>query len=423
MEIGEMKLNRRFALSIIIIISTLVLACQCQLPSIFLRPTPTPTFTPTPPPEPLPPQVVQVVPAQGEEQPLDAPVQLVFDQPMDAESVEEAFTIEPAVVGKFEWPSPRTMLFEPAGKGFDRATRYTVTVQDQARSEEDLALESPVQFRFATVGFLEVAAVQPAGDTVEVATDAVVTVLFNRPVVPLTAIEDQGNLPQPLTFVPPVSGQGEWLNTSIYRFAPDQGFDPATSYKARVAAGLADTTGGVLAEDFTWEFTTIMPAVVATYPDASTEYVSTEPAIHVAFNQPMDRPSAEAALELSDLSTGEVIEGAFEWHTQGLVVPRGDTYEPYQWSWGAGEGPERVGVETMSFVPGLPLDFDTTYRVRLAAGAGGATGRAGTDQEYNWVFTTIEYPRIVITDPVDGEQRADPRDGLEIGRTSCRERV
>ena len=47
--------------------------------------------------EPLPPQVVQVTPAPGEEQPLDAPLQLVFDQPMDSSSVQAAFTIEPAV--------------------------------------------------------------------------------------------------------------------------------------------------------------------------------------------------------------------------------------------------------------------------------------------------------------------------------------
>ena len=123
-----MKLDRRFLLSIVIIVSTLAMACQCQLPSIFLRPTPTPTFTPTPPPEPLPPQVVQVVPERGEEQPLDAPLRMVFDQPMDQESVEAAFTIEPAIAGEFEWPSARTMQFKPLSRGFKRATKYTVTV-------------------------------------------------------------------------------------------------------------------------------------------------------------------------------------------------------------------------------------------------------------------------------------------------------
>ena len=404
------------ALSVTVVISTLLSAC-CVGP-LTERPTPaTSTATPAelaPPAEPLPPQVTQVTPARGEEHPLEAPVQLVFDQPMDAASVQAAFAIEPGIRGSIEWPTDRLMQFAPAGEGFDRATRYTVTVGEEALSRRGLQLESPVQFRFTTVGFLEVATVDPTEDTVEVATDATVTVLFNRPVVALTAIEDQSNLPQSLTFVPPVLGKGEWLNTSIYVFAPDEGFEPATTYRARIAGGLSDTTGGVLAEDFTWEFTTILPAVVATHPDADTIYVSTEPTIHVAFNQPMDRASTEAAFELKNARTGQVIEGTFEWHDGGLVLPQRHTYEPYQWSWSRGEGPERAGAQTMSFPPDQPLDFEATYRAMVARGAMAAGGDVGTRRSHQWVFDTIAYPQIVSTDPMDGEERANPWGDLEI---------
>ncbi len=413
-----MKPNTRHFItfvSILAILSTLLAACR----AIPQPATPTPATTPTTP-APLPPQVIQVSPARSEEQPLDAPVQLVFDQPMEPASVQAAFTVEPATGGDFEWPTPRIMQFKPARKGFERATRYTVALKKNARSQAGLMLEAPVQFHFTTVGFLEVTAVQPAEGTTEVATDAIVTVLFNRPVVPLTGIEDQDNLPQPLTFVPPVRGKGEWLNTSIYIFTPNEneGFEPATTYKARVAAGLTDTTGGVLADDFTWEFTTVMPAVVATHPDADTVYVSTEPAIHVAFNQPMDREFAEAAFELKSLVTGEVVVGTFEWHDEGLIQPRGYAYEPYRWSWSRGEGPERVGVETMSFTPSQPLDFSTAYKASVARGAKGTKGGAGTQKPYVWTFDTIDYPRIVNTDPADGDQRADPWGGLEIAFSS-----
>jgi len=401
--------------TLFIILITLTLACQCPLSSLFGRPTPTPKpSTPPPPPEPLPPQVIQVMPERGEEQQLEAPIQLVFDQAMDAETVEAAFTIEPHVSGTFEWPSERVMLFEPSGSGFERATKYTVTIKRGALSAKALPLDEPVQFHFTTVGFLEVASVQPADGVTEVATDGTVTVLFNRPVVPLTAIENLSDLPQPLTFEPEVSGTGEWLNTSIYLFTPDEGFAPATTYTARVAAGLEDTTGGVLTEDFTWEFTTIMPAVVGTYPGAGTIYVSPEPTICAAFNQPMGRGSAEVAFELKNLSTGETVPGTFEWHDDGLILSRRHTYEPYQWSWDSGAGPERVGVETMCFTPGRPLDFSTTYLATVAAGARSATGEAGTSSPYEWLFDTIAYPRIVGTSPADGDRHANPRNGLEI---------
>ncbi|MCP4536321.1 MAG: hypothetical protein GY832_04170 [Chloroflexi bacterium] len=410
------KQNAVTLISILVIIGSVILACRFgPPPPPPTTPTTPPTLTPTPTPlPPLPPQVIQIAPARGEELALDAPVMLVFDQPMDADAVEDAFTIEPAVPGKFEWISPRMVQFTPSGKGFDRASEYTIALKEQARSEAGLKMDTQVQFHFSTVGFLEVTAVQPAEDSTEIASDAAVTVLFNRPVVPLTAIEDQDNLPQPLTFVPPVRGEGQWLNTSIYTFTPDEGFEPATTYQARVAAGLDDTTGGLLADDFVWEFTTLMPAVVATIPENDTIYVDTEPTIHVAFNQPMDHASAEAGFELQNMRNREAIPGTFEWHDQGLVLPGGHTYEPYQWSRSRGQGPERVGVETMSFTPDQPLDFAETYRAVVAADTQGAKGQAGTLYPRSWVFNTIAYPTIVRSDPADGEQNADPWGGLEI---------
>ncbi len=431
-----MKLNKQSfvrLISILIILSTLLSACQLGLQPMAItgvsetastgNPEKSPASIPkgqaaeptlTPSPEPLPPYVIQVTPVPGEEQPLDAPLQVVFDQPMDANSVQAAFSIAPAVAGDFEWPLPHVMRFRPEETGFERATRYTATLEESARSQAGLPLREAMQFRFDTVGFLEVTAAQPADGTSEISTDAVVTVLFNRPVVALSAIEDQDNLPQPLTFVPPVRGEGQWLNTSIYTFTPDEGFEPATAYKARITAGLEDTTGGMLGDDFTWEFTTMMPAVVASYPGPDTQYVSTEPTIHVAFNQPMDHGSAEAAFELKNLSTGQIIEGDFEWHDEGLPQPEGNIYEPYAWSWSRGEGPERVGVETMSFTPSESLDFLQAYQATIAEGATGATGQAGTQTTYKWTFETIDFPRIVNTFPKDGEQKADPWGGLEV---------
>jgi alpha-2-macroglobulin len=392
------------AISIIVIISTLLAACQApeRLKKFALKE------------EPLPPQVIQVMPAPGEEMGLDAPLQFVFDQPMDAETVEAAFSIKPRVRGQFEWPSPRMMQFKPAGEGFERATEYTVSIDEKALSAKELELSGPVRFHFTTVGFLEVGTVQPVDGATEIATDTSVTVLFNRPVVALTAIEEQGDLPQPLTFEPPVEGRGEWLNTSIYRFTPDEGFAPATTYAATVEAGLQDTTGGVLADDFTWTFTTVMPAVVATYPDEDTIYVSTDPTIHVAFNQPMAHASAEAAFKMKNMGTGEIVGGTFEWHAEGLALPQRKAYEPYQWSWEPGEGPEQVGVETMSFTPDRPLAFDSMYRASLSSGAKGAAGQAGTQETYIWTFSTIAPPRIISSDPVDGEQFAPPKDGVEL---------
>jgi hypothetical protein len=133
--------------------------------------------------------------------------------------------------------------------------------------------------------------VMPSPGTTELNPNTVVTVVFDRPVVPLVALGSQGELPNPLTFVPAVRGQGEWLNTSIYQFRADDGFLPATLYKARVAAGLTDTTGGVLEEDYTWEFSTTKPAILLVRPRSDFAYVGPTDVISVTFNQPMDHES------------------------------------------------------------------------------------------------------------------------------------
>jgi len=350
-------------------------------------PTPTPTDTPTPLP-PVPPRLAYFTPARGEEQSLDGAVVLTFDQPMDTAVVEAAFAIEPKLEGAFDWPDERTLVFQPR-EAFDRATQYRVTVDEKATSADGLSLREAVNLRFATVGYLEVTATQPADGTEEVDMDARITVMFNRPVVPLTSIGQQADLPQPLSFDPPVSGKGEWLNTSIYVFTPDDGFAPATTYTARVAAGLTDTTGGILAEDYAWAFTTRLPAVVSTYPANNAIYVSPNTTVTVTFNQPMDHASAQDHFQLTLSGSDETVPGTFRW---------GDDDDD----------------EVMIFQPDEPLELDQQYSAVVARGALAAGGTQGTLYAHSWKFWTIEYPRVLKTAPFDGESDAEPYGSVRV---------
>ena len=379
----------RIIVSIVVLCSLLVtsiLACQWGLP---VPPTGTPAATQVGPQvlAPTPPQVVSRTPARGEEQGVDAPIVLVFDQAMDKTSVEAAFSLEPAVKGKFDWPDERTLRFTPA-TAWKRGTQYRVSLATSARSTAGLALEAEYTFRFSTVGYLEVSQVQPADGSEEVDMKAAVTVMFNRPVVPLTAISEMAELPQPLAFEPAVEGSGEWLNTAIYLFRPTKGFAPATTYTARVKAGLTDTTGGVLA-DYTWSFTTKLPAVVTTLPNDGDIFVGPSETITMTFNQPMDHPSVEAHFSLTD-PQGKAVAGKFGWTT------------------------DEEDRDLLVFTPARPLELDTVYRGKVARGALATAGEKGTTQDYTWRFTTVGLPRVMRTDPRDGATRADPYTGLDV---------
>src|SRR5262249_2562526 len=149
------------------------------------------------------------------------------------------------------------------------------------------------QFRFATAGFLEVGQVIPANGAQDVQAGSAITVLFNRPVVPLTVVEQQANpstgsgqvAPQPLTFEPAIPGVGEWLNTAIYVFHPSAPLAGGTTYAGRVAAGLQAVDGSPLQSEYAWSFATARPQVVFVTPEDGTNLVSVEPTISLQFNQ------------------------------------------------------------------------------------------------------------------------------------------
>lgn len=391
------------ALALLLIASTLLAAClgprnkPTSSPTSTPSPSPVPaTYTPAPTPTPLPPDqpvpegvvspvVVQHTPLAGEELPLDGAVELVFDRAMDRQSVQQALNISPAVAGTFEWPDERTVRFVPTA--LQRATNYHVYLGQGAHDATGAVLGGAYRFRFNTVGYLEVSQVIPAADSVDVETDSVITVMFNRPVVPLTTLAEQAALPDPLAFDPPVPGKGEWLNTSVYVFTPDQALAGGTRFTAKVTAGLKDTTGGLLESDYTWSFTTEPPKVVWTMPSTDGQRpVGPDTQIRVTFNQPIDPASAAGAFSLSE---GGILGGRVN-------------------------GELKVEGKELTFTPASMLAFDRAYTVRIEAGVKGAAGGEGMREPYEWQFKTAPLPRIVRTEPGNGERNAYAHTGFQI---------
>ncbi len=393
-------MKKRQWVSMCVLLALVMGACKFVAgPEVTAEPTPVgtatpkPTASPTPPPTPaLPypaPRLLFRTPETGEAQALDAPVELVFDQPMDADSVAQAFSISPPVKGTLKWADKRTLVFTPA-EPLTRGASYRVTVDPSARNAEGTPLADPIAFNFQTVGHLLVSEVQPIPDSEDIAPDSSVTVVFNRPVVPLTAIGSQGELPDPLTFTPPVRGKGEWLNTSIYRFHPEGGFLPATRYTARITAGLHDTLGAPLAEDYTWTFTTLRPAVLAWTPRTEAMHIGPHEVISVTFNQPMDHASVEAAFSLS--LNDQPVAGTFRW--------------------AGGETP--LAQETMAFVPAAPLPRNARPYAHLAASARARSSDVTLPQEYGWRFYTVKDPGVITTSPLNGQTNVSPYSDIVI---------
>ncbi|CAG0935203.1 Alpha-2-macroglobulin [Thermoflexales bacterium] len=363
----------------------------------FIIPTATATLLPTPiPTKPRPgytpvpedvqsPQVIDQNPVAGQEAAPDGGIQLIFDRAMDRSAVESAFQVYPETKGTFNWKDDRTVVFTPAEK-LARAGLYDVVVDQRAKDANGAPLNQAYQFRFATAGFLEVAQVMPAQGTSDAEAATKITVIFNRPVVPLTNLAALESFPQPVKLNidgQAVEGRGEWLNTSVYVFTPARPLPGGVVINATVEANpggkaLLDTDGNPLQGDYQWQFGVTPPKVVYITPNNGAGLVGIETPIVVQFNQPI---SLESAREHVTLTSSE-----------GQPATLNMT----------------VLSETLTVSPTARLGFNTAYVVKVSAGLTSEAGGSGMQETYTSLFTTVPLPKIVSTEPRNGEENAQP---------------
>jgi alpha-2-macroglobulin len=326
------------------------------------------------------PRLLYVEPAIGSELPVDAPITLRFDQPMNQASVEEALQLTTvagrAVNGRFDWPRADTVIFTPANR-LQRAQQYRLLLADSASGENGQPLDAPIDLNLQSLGYLEVSQVIPGEGLDQIQTDAAITVVFNRPVVPLVGGQQAG-LPQPLTFDPPVAGSGQWVTTSLYRFTPDQPLNGATTYRVTVDSALESISGGVLENSYEWSFTTVRPQIVAVEPENSRTQVNPTLPITVTFNMPMDTAVTEAATRLV-IRNGEPLAVNYTWHNNNRVL---------------------------ALRPQERLPLDTTIQVQIGDSATDAGGGATLAGPFISAFTTVPLPAVRSTTP-GRDQMAD----------------
>ena len=341
-----------------------------------------PTSTPLPPSAP---RLLSVRPERGEELPVDAPIVLTFDQPMDRESVAASWSLSPEADGTWEWLDERTAQFVPSAPGLTRDAEYTLRLDTGVSSSESLVLQEAVEHRFRTVGYLVVSEAFPLPDSKEIACDTTIRVAFNRPVVPLVGVADMADLPQPLELSPAAPGSGEWINTSIYLYQPDEPLAPGSRYEITVAQGLGDQTGGLLAEDYTWSFMTQAPYVLSVAPEADTPYADPEGGVRITFAQAVDQATAESRFTLYDLDEDTVTRGEITWDENTLV-----------------------------FSPSRPLSPDGRYRATLEAGTQAKSGEQSISEDTIWEFAVAGPPRVLSINVQEGAGNVDRGLGLQI---------
>ncbi len=354
--------------------------------------TPVPTLAGLPvtdPGAPLPVEIVETQPGKGQGLSTSGKIRLTFNQPMDMEKTNAAWVLEDEqgkpVSGDIQWPTPRSMEFTPS-QNLETGSLYLGRLDVSSASAKGLTLQEPMTFEFSTAGPLEVSQVFPADNTRDVANNAVITVIFNRPVVPLVIAEEQKIHPQPLIITPDLPGEGEWVNTSVYAYKPKQPLRGDTTYQVSLKAGLSDVSGETqLAQDYTWKFTTVKPSIEnltlsngQVNPNKYLQNVLLDESFTIRFFQPMNQTSTEQAFVISS-ANGENVLWERMWNEESTQI---------------------------IITPTQRLALDTQYSLTLDAKAQAADGgslREGLD----WPFYTILAPAIISFSPANGSQQTD----------------
>ncbi|HKP52311.1 MAG TPA: Ig-like domain-containing protein [Chloroflexia bacterium] len=305
------------------------------------------------------------------------PVAVSFSEAMNQSSAQSAFSIAPYISGTFKWKQGNTLIFTPNAP-LKPNTTYTVSVSTKARTSSGRYLVAAHTARFQTDLPPAIVRTLPTDGADEVPADAIVTVNFNRPMIPLTSLDNQPDVSKWVSIKPAVQGRWVWLGTAAVGFHPATGYLPATTYTVEVKAGWPDAVGVTLAQGTTFRFMTIKPAISSAEPYNSQKEVDLDAPVIVRFNMAMDRASVQGAFSLKRTDLKESLKGTYAWSPDSTV---------------------------MTFTASSLLEFSKAYTAGITGPVKAATGNAaelvGGPTANSWTFTATDPTHVTSYSPYD----------------------
>lgn len=343
--------------------------------------TPTEAFAANLEPQELGPQIVSRSPIQGEQMALKPVITLKFDRPMDANKTGQAWSLVDAkgqpISGEIKWKNNQELEFTPSQK-LSPSASYTGILAASAADQQGRSLDTEIRIDYRTEDALTIGQVFPAADTEEVDPASAITVIFNRPVVPLAIKEEQNDLPSPIEISPALPGQGEWVNSSVYVYQPETWMQSGVKYTVRVPASLADPQGNSLGDSYVWQFNTRAPQVLSVnMADTMQNLGETmsdillNQAFLINFAQPMDSKSVEKALSFVNSEDNRAV--------------------PFKTSWNK----ERTQI---TITPASRYALSSYYTLSLSTEAADENG-GKLSKSVSLKFSTIPHPQVVSTYP------------------------
>jgi uncharacterized protein YfaS (alpha-2-macroglobulin family) len=299
-----------------------------------------------------------------------APVQINLPDGVDEETARNSISFSPEVEGSWSTEEIEgVVVFEPK-KPLKSGVYYAVNMDTGAvqMSGDFYVDEDPqVEAIFPGVGS-------------ESHEDSEITIVFNRPMVPLTTLTEQEKTELPITITPETPGKFKWISTRNLQFVPETTLIPSSDYTVEIKDGLYSLDGLAIAP-VTHDFVT-RPL---RYEYVSSEQIGYRSPIIIDFNQPVDLDETSKQIKVEEENEGNV----------SIEVEYGDVtyYDRESREYVTESDPSKLFIYQKKDSHGRSnlWDFDTTYNVSI----GGASPLAGTKDLSEGKNTVVSVPNIV----------------------------
>jgi hypothetical protein len=295
-------------------------------------------------------------------------VSILFTHPMDRESVEKAFSVEPAVEGIFYWgnytQAPMYGLFNDKATGYELGatittfskvssvtysfarkdsypdTAYTVTIGTTAKDTAGNFLRFPLNFKFKTV---QSYSTQNGIITDPVHGDIDVSPLnysYNGITVTFPRRMNKSSVETSTNVFPQMNAVFLWPDENKLRIYTGGPFLSDTTITVTIDKTAKDKDGVEIGHTFSFSFRTAPLNVENTSPNNAQLFVAPTEPISVNFNNFVTLSSAKTAITISPQVSGTFTYGG---------------YSPYE------------QMNQIRFTPGSALQANTKYTVTVAA--------------------------------------------------------
>ncbi|MBU6323287.1 hypothetical protein KGQ55_01205 [Patescibacteria group bacterium] len=218
----------------------------------------------------------------------------------------------PAIKGQWvDSPLPDAVVFKPDA-ALDLGQHYEVTLA---------AASGTLSKDFVVDADPAVESVFPSASA-EADLDSAITIVFNRPMVPLTTLSESGAANVPVVITPATPGKFKWISTRTLQFIPHGSLFGSAHYRVSIPSSLVSMDGLSIPAK-TYEFTT----KALRLDHATADTIVYDQPVDFSFNQPIDLQKTAPEVTITDTATNRKIPAAATYGTKSVWNAAANAYQ------------------------------------------------------------------------------------------------